>query len=157
VIPGEIQGKPLVTERGPGEYILFTHNQLNMTTGELYGSVSMILADSGVLTWTENAGENPLDPNPDDLQLINDLRLPYGPIGVTHFPEEGRIPGGEGNDNDIFVWATSDEEGLGPSGYTRAFQIPRLFEPDFAGKFSIDSDVACSTYFVAHSKMPFDQ
>jgi hypothetical protein len=139
VIPGEVQGRPQVTERKPGEYIVFTHNQLNMTTGELYGSVSMILADSGMLAWTENAGDSSIDPNLDDLQLIDDLRLPYGPIGVAHFPEEGRYPGGEGNNNDIFVWATSDNDGLGPSGYTRAFQIPRLFEPAFARKFFVST------------------
>jgi hypothetical protein len=137
-IPGEIQGKPLITESevSPGEYIFFTHNQ-DVETMEPYGSFSMIRGDTGALIYTEDAGDSLNDPDLTTLVRVTTLRLPYAPLGVAHEPAFGRYPAGEGNGNDLFIWSTSDGEGASPDGYTRAFQLPRLFQPEFVGKFSV--------------------
>lgn len=104
-----------------------------MTSGKLFGSFSLVMADSGRLLWTESAGESDLDPSVSNLRL-DTLKLPYGAVGVSHFPSQGKYPGGLGNFNDIFVWSTSDEFGRAPNGYSRAFQLPRIFSPEFAGR-----------------------
>ena len=99
-----------------------------------FGSFSVLQADeNGSLMFTEDAGDSPSDPDPTTTR-IGDLRQPYGPLGVSHSPVAGRYLGGENNLNDIIVWSTSVDEGRGGSGYTRVFQIPRLFQPVFAGK-----------------------
>jgi hypothetical protein len=128
-IPGQIEGTPLITQnnRAPGEYIFFTHNH-NTTTIAPVGSFSLVAAEDGERLFSEVAGGSPNDPSPDMLTL----RLPYGPLGVAHFPAVGRYPGGEANDNDLFVWSTNAGEGKAPDGYTRAFQLPILFIPEFA-------------------------
>jgi hypothetical protein len=130
-VPGQIEGTPLITKsaRSPGEYIFFTHNQ-NVTTIAPVGSFSLVSGENGELLFTEVAGDSPNDPSTDSLILS----LPYGPLGVAYEPDFGRYPGGEANDNDLFVWSTSDGEGKGPNGYSRAFQLPVLFIPDFAGE-----------------------
>jgi hypothetical protein len=137
IIPGEIQGKPLITESelSPGEYIFFTHNQ-NVETLEPYGTFSMISSDTGALMYTEDAGDSLNDPDLADVPSLTSLRLPYAPLGVAHAPAFGRYPAGEGNGNDLFIWATSEGQGKSPAGYSRAFQLPRLFQPEFVGKFS---------------------
>jgi hypothetical protein len=137
-IPGEIQGKPLITQNGPspGEYIFFTHNQ-NVTIGDPIGSFSMVMGSSGSLVFTEMAGDSPYDPDQANLVRVETLRLPYSPLGVAHDPENGRYPGGEGNTRDLLIWSTSANEGRGDNGYTRAFQLPRLFTPEFVCKSSV--------------------
>ena len=134
-IPGEIQGKPLISqsERTPGEYIFFTHNH-NVTIGDPVGSFSMVEGATGELLFSEVAGESPNDPDPSNLVRVSTLRLPYSELGVSPSPNYGRYPGGENNDRDLFVWSTSDNLGRAPNGYTRAFQLPRLFDPVFIGK-----------------------
>jgi hypothetical protein len=137
-IPGEIQGKPLITKNGPspGEYIIFTHNQ-NVTIGDPVGSFSMVMGVSGSLIFTEVAGDSPYDPAQTNLVRVETLRLPYSPLGVASDPQKGKFPGGDGNTRDLFIWSTSTNDGLGPNGYTRAFQMPRLFTPDFVCKSSV--------------------
>lgn len=152
-IPGEIQGKALSTQNGPnaGEYMFFTHNQ-NLMTADPFGSFSSVLAETGALVFTEISGESQFDPEADTLARLESLRLPYGPLGVAYGPEYGRYPGGEGNSNDLFIWSTSVEDGKGPNGYTRAFQLPRLFTPDYARKFSFKSyDLV---YFLTRKRKP---
>lgn len=131
-IDGKVQGSPIVTQTHPGEYIFFTHNQMNATTGEEYGAFSMISAADGSLLFTEIAGESQWDPELNELSRVETLRLPYSPIGVSHSPTYGRYPGGLTNTNDLFLWSTSADSGSSNNGYTRAFQLPRLFEAAFA-------------------------
>jgi hypothetical protein len=69
--------------------------------------------------------------------------MPYAPIGVAHFPTEGKFPGGQGNDNDVFIWSASTEKGMGPSGYTRVLQIPRVFAAAFARKYMVKVKYDC--------------
>jgi len=132
MVPGEIQGNPIVTsgERFNGEYIMFTHNQ-NVTSAEPVGGFSMVVAETGDLIFTEIAGDSVNDPDPANLVRVDTLRLPYGPLGTAPSPDFGRYPDGEGNAQDLFVWATNINMGWGPNGYTRAFQLPRLFTPAF--------------------------
>ncbi|KAL3919798.1 MAG: hypothetical protein SGILL_003571 [Bacillariaceae sp.] len=82
--------------------------------------------------FSELAGESRLDPEPDQLSRVSTVRLPYTALGASHSPEYGRYPGGDGNDHDLMIWSTSDSQGRGDNGYTRAFQLPKLFEPVFA-------------------------
>lgn len=135
-VPGEIQGTPVTSFFG--KYIFFTHNQnVGSITESVFGSFSILQADQeGSLMFTEDAGNSPSDPDPSTTR-IGDLKQPYGPVGVSHSPVAGRYLGGENNLNDIIVWSTSTDDGRGGNGYTRAFQIPRLFQPEFAGKLFI--------------------
>jgi hypothetical protein len=103
-----------------------------MTSGELVGTFSMVNGIDGTMMFTELAGESRVDPDTESLSRVSTLRLPYGPLGVAHEPEWGRYPGGKGNIHDMFIWSTSDLGGRGNNGYTRAFQLPKLFEPEFA-------------------------
>jgi len=125
-------GTPVVSDgfNNPGDYIFFTHNIVE--GNEEFGSFSMLTSDNGLILWSEIAGDNENDPNPADLR-VDTLRLTYGPLACSHEPLEGRFPGGQSNDNDVCVWSTSDNGGRGPNGYTRAFQLPRLFESAFSG------------------------
>ena len=67
------------------------------------------------------------------MTRLSTLSVPYSPIGVVHQPTVQRYPGGAGNQNDLFVWASASEGGRGPNGYTRAFQLPTIFDAAFAG------------------------
>ena len=131
-IPGKIAGTPIITEMDPGLYVFFTHNVKNVTTDETVGSFSMLNGLDGAMMFSEMAGEGRLDPPPEALTRVTTLRLPYTALGVAPTPEYGRFPGGDNNLHDLFVWGTSDLQGKGPNGYTRAFQLPKLFEPVFA-------------------------
>jgi hypothetical protein len=131
-IPGRIQGKPIITKVDPGDYIFFTHNRVDIITGEVFGSFSMMNGKDGVTMFTEVAGESRMDPEPSMLERISTLKLPYSALGVSHSPEYGRYPGGENNNHDLFVWSTGDLEGRSDNGYTRAFQLPKYFEPEFS-------------------------
>jgi hypothetical protein len=131
-IPGKVQGVPIVTKVDPGLYVFFTHNERNATTGEVVGIFSMINGMNGDLMFSEIAGESKVDPEPEQLSLLSHLRLPYTALGVSYAPDFGRYNGGDDNIRDLFVWSTSDLEGRGENGYTRAFQLPQLFEPEFA-------------------------
>ncbi|KAG7361838.1 PQQ-like domain containing protein [Nitzschia inconspicua] len=131
-VPGTIQGSPIITQVNPGLYVFFNHNQRNLTSGELVGSFSMINGVDGTMMFTEIAGESRVDPGPDTWSRISSLRLPYTALGVAHQPEWGRYPGGKDNIRDVFIWSTSDMEGRGEHGYTRGFQLPKLFDPRFA-------------------------
>ncbi|KAG7355460.1 PQQ-like domain containing protein [Nitzschia inconspicua] len=131
-VPGTIQGSPIITQVNPGLYVFFNHNQRNLTSGELVGSFSMINGVDGKMMFTEIAGESRVDPGPDTWSRISSLRLPYTALGVAHQPEWGRYPGGKDNIRDFFIWSTSDMEGRGEHGYTRGFQLPKLFDPRFA-------------------------
>jgi outer membrane protein assembly factor BamB len=131
-VPGQIQGTPIISQssKDPGRYIFVTHN-MNVTLGDPIGGFSMIQADAdGKLVFTEVAGTSRRDPTFTDR--IETLAVPYGPLGVAHKPNFGRYPGGEGNSNDLLIWSTSSEDGEGPNGYTRAFQLPLTFAPEFA-------------------------
>ena len=134
-IPGAMSGKVVTTQGivNPGTYIFFTHNQ-NVTSEVPIGTFSMVLGETGDLLFSEISGTSALDPNIADVTLLETWDLPYGPVGVEHNPVLGRYPGGEGNTNDLFVWSTSAGDGTRPTGYTRAFQLPRLFQPEFARK-----------------------
>ena len=62
-IPGQIQGTPLITysAASPGKYIMFTHNQKNVSSGSTYGTFSMVQADAnGTLIFSEDAGDSRL-------------------------------------------------------------------------------------------------
>ncbi|KAL3936326.1 MAG: hypothetical protein SGARI_002605, partial [Bacillariaceae sp.] len=131
-IPGRIAGNPIITQMDPGLYVLFTHNVKNVTTDELVGSFSMLNGLDGAMMFSEEAGEGRLDPPPEALTRTSTLRLPYTALGVSHSPEYGRYPGGDNNRHDLFIWSTSDNQGRANNGYTRAFQLPKLFEPVFA-------------------------
>jgi hypothetical protein len=137
-------GRPIISKVDPGAYIFFTHNQANVTTGEIVGSFSMMNGTNGSMMFTEVAGDSIHDPDPSTLTLVNTYRMPYSALGVSHEPEYGRYPGGESNTHDLFVWSTSELEGRGENGYTRAFQLPNLFEPDVAP--------ALFTYFLREVK-----
>jgi hypothetical protein len=144
LVPGKVQGTPIISQVDPGMYVFFTHNRMNKTSNELVGSFSMIDGSDGSLMFTEMAGESRMDPDLDQLSRVDTLRLPYSPLGIAHKPEWGRYPGGEGNVHDLFVWSTSVLNGRGDDGYTRAFQLPKLFEPDFSP--------ALSTYFLQENR-----
>lgn len=133
-IPGRIQGRPIPNQSlsAKGQYIFFTHN-IDTATDEPVGAFSMMLSESGELIFTEIAGDSPNDPAPEDLR-VETLRLPYGPLGVAPFPQQRRFTAGQANSNDLFVWSTSVNDGIAPNGYVRAFQLPTLFQPQFAGK-----------------------
>lgn len=103
-----------------------------MTSGELVGRFSMIDGVDGKLMFTEVAGESRMDPDLDQLSFVDTLQAPYAALGVAHEPEFGRYQEGQGNAHDIFIWSTSILDGRGDDGYTRAFQLPKLFEPEFA-------------------------
>lgn len=63
---------------------------------------------------------------------------PFSPIGVAHKPAEGYYDGGEGNTNDLFVWAF-DTKGTATSagdGQMFAYQMPT--SPDLDGTFSME-------------------
>lgn len=115
-----------------------------MTSGELVGTFSMLNGVDGTVMFTEMAGESRVDPDPATLGGVGALRLPYAPLGVSHKPEWGRYPGGTGNVRDLFIWSTSDLDGRGDNGYTKAFQLPKLFEPVFAP--------ALFTYFLRETR-----
>jgi len=131
-IPGAVEGKPVATRLDSGEFIFFTHNQIDLTTGEIVGSFSMLNGADGTLMFTEVAGESRFDPDESSLGRVDTLRLPYSALGVSHSPAYGRYPGGESNEHDLFVWSTSTLGGRGDNGYTRAFQLPKLFNPESA-------------------------
>jgi hypothetical protein len=128
-IPGRVQGTPIISQVDLGMYVFFTHNRMNQTSNQLVGSFSMIDGSTGAWMFTESAGDSRMDPI--QLSHVDTLRLPYAALGVAHQPEWGRYPGGEGNGHDLFIWSTSVSNGRGEGGYTRAFQLPKLFEPDF--------------------------
>ena len=125
-------GHPIITKVHPGAYIFFTHNQVNVGTGEVVGSFSMMSGADGSMMFTEVAGKSIYDPDLSTLTFIKTYRMPYSALGVSHEPEFGHYPGGETNTHDLFVWSTSELEGRGDNGYTRAFQLPEQFEPTFA-------------------------
>ena len=148
IIPGEIQGKPMVAsgdqfgtvDREGGSYIVFTHNQnvTISTRGAPVGSFSMLLVETGELVFTEIAGDSRNDPNPTtDSMRLDSLRYPYGPLAHAPNPQGGQYPGGEGNAQDLFVWSTSIGNGIGDNGYTRLFQFPRFFQAENAGKLDV--------------------
>ena len=130
-----IQGTPTIgksTDNAGNTYIYFTHNH-NMNaidSSGAYGSFSVMQESTGDVIFTENAGNSTSDPEPGRLDT---LQVTYGPVGIAQLPLFGRYPGGLDNSNDLLLWSTSIENGEGPNGYTRAFQIPSPFSPDFAG------------------------
>jgi hypothetical protein len=137
-IPGRIQGTPIVSKNGditnnPGRYVFFTHNEV--IDGQWVGSFSILRADlNGGLAFTEMAGESTSDPVAGQFEFVSTLRLPYGPIGVAHFPDSGRYPLGQNRTSDLLVWSTSAGEGRSENGYTRAFQFSEGFQPAFMGE-----------------------
>jgi hypothetical protein len=137
-IPGEVQGTPIIAKSvdHPGEYVYFTHNQkdnIGTVDEAVFGSFSIVQAEEGggKLIFTEDAGDSDDDPNP---SMLVSFRQAYAPLGVAHNPVGGRYPGGETKLHDLLVWGTNILDGEDDAGYTRAFQLPRLFNPIFARK-----------------------
>jgi hypothetical protein len=143
-VPGKIQGTPIISQGDQGLYIFFTHNRINKTSNEIVGSFSIIDGSDGSLMFSEIAGDSRMDPDLNQLRRVDTLRLPYAALGVAHKPEWGKYPGGEGNVHDVLLWSTSVSEGREDAGYTRAFQLPKLFEPEFTP--------ALSTYFLQENR-----
>jgi hypothetical protein len=118
--PGEVVGTPVVT-RSPdtrGRYI-FVNTNVETTDGQLEGFFSVMLTvEDGSIHYTEGAGS-----------VSTTDRFPYAPFAVAHKPMLGKFPYGLMDNNDIVVWGTSDQEGRGKWGYTRAFQIPENYDP----------------------------
>ena len=137
-IPGVIQGTPVIgqsTDEAGNKYIYFTHNHNTESIDAslaVYGSFSF-MDESGNMIFTEDAGAATSDPAVPGR--LDDYAQPYSPVGIAYMPMFGRYPGGADNANDLLLWSTSISDGQGPNGYTRAFQIPTPFAPDFAGTF----------------------
>jgi len=131
-IEGEVQGTPIINSGldRKGEFIYFTHNSVT-PDGAAVGIFSAMDSSSGSLLFSEVAGSSPNDPQDLEGFRIETLQFTYGPLGVSHIPIDGRYPGGARNSNDIFVWSTSDADGRGPNGYTRAFQVPSNWDGTF--------------------------
>ena len=108
--------------RNAGLYILATHNtNTTSLTEPPTGYFSIFdFNTNGTVIWTEASNAT----NATDI-------APYTALGVAHSPKFGKFTGGETNTNDIVVWTTSTQEGLGRDGYTRAFQLPFVFDPQF--------------------------
>ena len=158
-IPGRIQGTPIISKNGdatgnPGRYVFFTHNQV--VDGSWVGTFSILQADlNGGLVFSEMAGESSTDPQPENFEFVNTLRLPYGPLGVAHTPDQGRYPAGQNRTSDLLVWSTSDGDGRDDNGYTRAFQFPKDFQPAFIGKCSSSLTILYLCSFKEHLKTDF--
>jgi hypothetical protein len=114
---GKIVGTPIITKSG--QYIYATHNE-NMDSSTLspIGSFSIFsVSTNGTVLWTERS----------DFTVSEDA-APYTGLAVAHSPSSGKYAGGEMTINDIVVWATSTQKGTGGTGYTRAFQLPSVFD-----------------------------
>lgn len=77
------------------------------------------MEQNGTLMWTESAADS----------NVTEDDLPYTAFGVSHSPDNGKYDGGQFNNNDIVVWSTSGDNGVANAGYTRAFQLPPIFDP----------------------------
>lgn len=101
-LEGACSGTPVISE--DGAYVFLTHNLLTI------GHFSILAAaEKGAVFYSQ------LDPN-----------QPYGPPGIYYNPLEGYYAGGQGNTNDIVMWAyrpKQNESSVG-LGSTFAFQFP---------------------------------
>lgn len=127
-LQGMVQGTPFVTKGTfPGRYIFVTHNTNTMSsTLPSAGHFSVLdVAANGALYFTESIED--VDPN---------RILPYGPLGASHSPSGGKFEGGRSNSNDLVVWLSNDDMGMGQEGFIRGFQFPVNFqpEPSFSGQ-----------------------
>jgi hypothetical protein len=110
-------GTPIITKTG--QYIYATHNEnMDSTTLSPIGSFSIFyVPNNGTVLWTEKS----------DATVAADA-APYSGLGVAHSPSSGKYTGGELITTDIVVWTTATEKGTGGGGYTRAFQLPFVFD-----------------------------
>ena len=120
-VPGKIIGTPIITKsfRNAGQYIYATHNTNTASLTDLpTGHFSIFeFSTNGTVLWTESSNVT----NATDS-------APYTALGVAHTPTSGKYAGGETLTNDIVVWTTSSQDGTSGDGYTRAFQLPFVFD-----------------------------
>jgi outer membrane protein assembly factor BamB len=130
-LAGEVAGTPFVTQSPDtvGSYIYTTHNTVKGPTPE--GLFSVMAAGDGAILLTESASST---------GVANIYT--YGPPGGSHFPSRGMYTGGENNTNDIVVWVTSDDNGLGREAFLRAFQLPMGFDPAMLDEMLVTSQLA---------------
>ena len=116
-IAGRIVGTPMVTYRIDirGKYIHTVHN-VERLDGLLEGYFSVILAN-GTIIYTEGAGDS------GEVGIYS-----YTAMGISHFPSQEGMLERVDNSSDLVVWATSDDEGRGPIGYLRGFEMPQNYE-----------------------------
>jgi hypothetical protein len=126
-LEGVIQGTPVVnTNQNHHEmkYIFVPRNtktiKFDNSTGTS-GHLTMLRAATGEVVWEQS--ETELQGN-DGF----DGTLGYGPLAIAQSTNLGKYNGGENNQNDMIVWASSSDDGYGKSGYTFGFQLPSSFE-----------------------------
>jgi hypothetical protein len=108
-LTGECSGTPLASD--DGNFVFLTHNTASS------GTFTVLDAETGEVFYQFN----------DDVQ-------PFSPPGIYHNPTQGNYVGGEGNTNDILVWAnkpmpgedTIDEATTNAASF--AFQFPIGFD-----------------------------
>lgn len=121
--PGTVVGTPVISRSldTRGLYVFVTHNIL------LEGYFSVLLTkEDGAMHFTEGSGD----------KVATD-RLPYAPMAVDETPWAGKYFGGLSNSNDVMLWSSSSQEGRGPFGYNRAFQVPQNYDPEIGGMATI--------------------
>ena len=124
--PGRTVGTPVITKnfRHAGKFVFVLHNtNLLSSVDPAVGHFSVFSMErDGELIFTESIS--------DVNETAADV-APYGPMGVSHFPTNGKY-GASFNDNDIVVWGTMQNQGFSNQGHTRAFQLPPVFDVTFA-------------------------
>ena len=118
---GIAQGTPIIakSQRDAGRYVFITHNvhtdDGTIPAAEGFFSIFTVQPSTAAQLFQEGAGS-----------LSVSDRAPYTALGVAHRPvgNNNNI-----NNNDLFVWMTSTDDGTARSGYFRSFQLPIRFDP----------------------------
>lgn len=106
IVEGVCAGTPVLSS--VGDYVFFTHNNLGRNTG----AFTILQSSNGGIFY-----------NFTDDQ-------PFSPPAIEHNPVTGNYVGGEGNTNDIVVFANTlypSETGVSAGAGFFAFQFPRTF------------------------------
>ena len=120
-LQGVGNGSPVViaNQKDSKNYVVLTHNiqdENSDETSQVYGQVTVLQTSNGHVIWTES-------------ELSRDeIPRGYGPPGSSRNPATGKYIGGMENNNDVVVWASSDDAGKGRLGSTFVFQLPTNFQ-----------------------------